>query len=116
MRSRLCRGMARSLVLATCRELPHLDADEEHLVRELKARGVVPVIAPWDGDIGAFTNADLVVIRSTWDYTQRVDEFVRWAARVETKTRIENKASVVKWNTHKRYLVELSKEGLPVVP
>ncbi len=104
------------LVLATCRELPHLDADEEHLVRALQARGLEPAVAVWDAGDAPFLDADLTVIRSTWDYTARVDDFVAWAARVEAGARIENKASVVRWNTHKRYLADLAGEGIAVVP
>lgn len=113
------------VALATCAELPHLDGDEEHLVRALGAAGVDHVIAPWDGPDAPFVDSDLAVIRSTWDYTRRVDEFVAWAARIELAMKgkpagqggaLMNPASVVRWNTHKRYLTELAKEGVAIVP
>jgi glutathione synthase/RimK-type ligase-like ATP-grasp enzyme len=107
------------VALATCRELPHLDADEAPLLDALRARGVEPVLVPWDGD-GAdavFASCACTVIRSTWDYTRRVDAFVAWAQRLEAaRVKLWNSASVVRWNTHKRYLVELARDGLPVVP
>ena len=109
------------VALATCTELPHLDGDESHLVDALKAKGIEHVIAPWDGPDAPFVDADVAVIRSTWDYTQRVDEFVAWAARLELAMKAKgrellNPASVVRWNTHKRYLTELAKEGIAIVP
>jgi hypothetical protein len=57
-----------------------------------------------------------VVIRSTWDYTTRRDEFVAWARSVEQVTRLANRAGVIEWNTDKRYLRELEASGIPVVP
>ncbi len=109
------------VALATCAELPHLDGDESHLVKALDAKGIEHVVAPWDGPDAPFVDADIAVIRSTWDYTQRVDEFVAWAARIELAMKVKrrellNPASVVRWNTHKRYLPELAKEGVAIVP
>jgi glutathione synthase/RimK-type ligase-like ATP-grasp enzyme len=109
------------VALATCTELPHLDGDETHLVKALEAKGIDHIIAPWDGPDAPFVESDLAVIRSTWDYTQRVDEFVAWAARIELAMKAKgrellNPASVVRWNTHKRYLAELAKEGVAIVP
>ena len=51
---------------------------------------------------------DLAVLRSTWDYPARREEFVAWAAAVP---RLANPASVVSWNTDKRYLAELDGAG-----
>ncbi|MGP4025075.1 ATP-grasp domain-containing protein [Actinomadura sp. 3N407] len=72
--------------------------------------GAEPVI--WDGDVD-WSRHDLVVIRSTWDYTGRRDAFVAWA---ESLPHVLNPAGVVRWNTDKRYLRDLSDAGLPVVP
>ena len=51
------------------------------------------------------------MLRSTWDYPPRRDEFVAWAHAVK---RLANPAAVVEWNTDKRYLASLG--GIPVVP
>ena len=59
---------------------------------------------------------DLVVIRSTWDYSWRADEFTAWAQKVAAVTRLANPAAVVRWNTDKRYLGELAAAGVPTVP
>ena len=56
---------------------------------------------------------DLVVIRSTWDYVPRRDDFAAWAASVP---RLANPADVVRWNTDKTYLRDLAAAGVPVVP
>jgi glutathione synthase/RimK-type ligase-like ATP-grasp enzyme len=110
-----------NVALATCAELPHLDDDELHLLRALDARGIEHTVTPWDGGDKTFLASDLAVIRSTWDYTHKVDAFVAWAARIELALKargkaLANPASIVRWNTHKRYLVELANEGIAIVP
>jgi hypothetical protein len=53
-------------------------------------------------------------VRSTWDYTDRRDEFVAWADRLGE--RLVNPPAVLRWNTDKRYLADLDAARLPVTP
>jgi glutathione synthase/RimK-type ligase-like ATP-grasp enzyme len=59
---------------------------------------------------------DLVVIRSPWDYLERLGEFRRWLARLEGLGTLHNPAALVRWNLDKRYLLELELRGVPVIP
>jgi hypothetical protein len=72
------------------------------------------VPAVWDDPGVDWSAFDLVVVRSTWDYTGRRDEFVAWAEGVGD--RLVNPPEVIRWNTDKRYLAELAAAGLPIVP
>lgn len=101
------------ITLATCAALPDLDPDEQLLLEPLRALGVQAQAAVWDDATVDWAAFDLVVIRSTWDYTPRREEFVAWTRRVP---RIVNPAEVVAWNTDKRYLRDLAAAGVPVVP
>jgi hypothetical protein len=101
------------VALATCRELPHLDADTRRLIAPLAARGVLASPAVWDDPNVDWARFDLVVVRSCWDYAGRRREFLEWAARVP---RLANPAPVLAWNTDKRYLSDLAARGIPVVP
>ncbi|NDA50793.1 MAG: hypothetical protein EBY60_10395, partial [Actinobacteria bacterium] len=57
---------------------------------------------------------DAVVIRSTWDYVDDREAFVGW---VEACTApLWNSASVVRWNSDKRYMLDLLEAGVPTVP
>ena len=58
--------------------------------------------------------ADLIVVRSTWDYQRRCAEFLDWARSVEAATPLLNGAEVFEWNADKSYLTRLG--DLPVVP
>lgn len=71
---------------------------------------------PWDDTGTDWGGFDLVVIRSTWDYSWRAGEFVAWAQKCGAVTRLANPAEVVRWNTDKRYLGDLTAAGVPVVP
>ncbi len=53
------------------------------------------------------------MLRSTWDYAERRDEFLAWVGRLP---RVLNEPAVIRWNTDKRYLAELAAAGVAVVP
>jgi glutathione synthase/RimK-type ligase-like ATP-grasp enzyme len=104
---------AAAVALATCADLPEGDADERLLPPALAARGIESRWAVWDDPAVDWSSFALVVVRSTWDYTARRDEFLAWADGV---ARLANPAAVLRWNTDKRYLDDLASAGLPVVP
>jgi glutathione synthase/RimK-type ligase-like ATP-grasp enzyme len=102
-----------TVALATCAEVPELDEDGPALVAALDARGVKGIPAVWDDPSVEWAAVDLVVLRSTWDYAERRGEFLRW---VDSLPRVLNSPEVVRWNTDKRYLAELGRVGVSVVP
>jgi glutathione synthase/RimK-type ligase-like ATP-grasp enzyme len=51
-----------------------------------------------------------VVVRSTWDYPDRREAFLAWA---ESLPHVLNPPEVLRWNTDKRYLEELSVDVIP---
>ena len=101
------------MALATCAALPDLDPDEQLLLEPLRALGAAAQPAVWDDPAVEWSVFDLVVIRSTWDYTPRRDAFVAWARSVPC---ILNPPDIVAWNTDKRYLRDLARAGVPAVP
>jgi len=101
------------IALATCADLPELDADDALLLEPLAARGIEAVAAVWDDPALDWAAFDLTVVRNTWDYIGRRDAFLDWARAVP---RLLNAADVLAWNTDKRYLAELESAGLPIVP
>jgi hypothetical protein len=101
------------VALVTCSELADLDPDDRLLAAPLAEYGLTAEPAVWDDRAVDWDGFDLVVLRSTWDYARRRDEFVAWARAVP---RLANPADVVAWNTDKRYLATLSAAGVPVVP
>ena len=104
------------VALATAKDAWSHDEDAPVLGAALGALGVPYQPAVWDDPEVAWGEFDLVVVRSTWDYTGRRDEFLVWAEAVESVTRLANPAPVLRWNTDKRYLGELAAAGVRVVP
>lgn len=99
------------IVLAGCPALPEGDGDDAGLQAALRHRGLHARWLPWDDP--ATLSADLVILRATWDYTERLDEFLSWTRAVR---HLVNPARIVEWNTDKRYLGDLRRAGVPVVP
>ena len=99
--------------LATCRELPVDSNDNELLTTALAARGIDTAEPIWNDDKVDWSRFDLVVIRTTWDYTHHLADFLAW---VHSLTSVANPASVVAWNTDKHYLANLAERGVGVVP
>jgi glutathione synthase/RimK-type ligase-like ATP-grasp enzyme len=88
------------IALATCSYFPKGDDDDALLAAALpEARWAV-----WDDPQIDWDAFDFVVVRSTWDYQGRHDEFLEWAHSVP---RLLNPPEVIEWNTDKRYLAEV---------
>ncbi len=83
-----------------------------HLPEAFAARGIDARWVVWD-DPAVDWSAGLVAVRSTWDYENRLAEFLAWARSVP---RLLNGADVFAWNTDKAYLTQLVDAGVPVVP
>ncbi len=98
-------GLTAHVALATCDVFPRLAEDDAPLADQLRRRGITVEAAVWDDPTLDWTGYELVVIRSTWDYTNRREQFVSWA---ESLSRVLNSAAVLRWNTDKRYLGELA--------
>ena len=105
-----------SIGIATCAELPDLDEDERRLLDALTALGAEAVPAVWDDPLIDWSSFDAVILRATWDYSRRIEEFIAWTRRVASVSILLNPADIVEWNTNKRYLTDLATAGVPVVP
>ena len=104
------------LALVTAIAAFALDDDLAPLRDALVDRGVDVDIVAWDDGTVGWGRFDAVVLRSTWDYTDRLTEFRGWCERTATRTRLLNPADVVSWNTDKHYLADLGQAGVPVIP
>lgn len=104
------------VLIASCRPLPSADVDEPLLVEALARQGLRAASAPWDDPATDWSRARACVLRSTWDYHRRLNDFLAWAERTEAVTRLCNPAAVIRWNAHKGYLRALEARGVPVVP
>ena len=104
------------IALVTAREALPLDEDMPPLRAAMAEGGVTPEVPCWDDPGVDWSVYDAALLRSTWDYVDRIDEFLAWCERCARQTRLLNPPGVVRWNTDKHYLVHLAQAGVPVVP
>ncbi len=72
---------------------------------------------PWRTKGAKWDRYDVVVIRSTWDYSRHPNEFLETLEAIEgSGTQLANPVSIVRWNIDKRYLLELAGLGVTTVP
>jgi len=105
-----------TIALVTARAARDLDDDLPPLHDALRQAGADVRIVEWDDADVDWSHFDLALLRSTWDYTERVVEFLEWAKRAATHTRLLNPPDVVRWNTDKHYLRDLARAGIATVP
>jgi O-ureido-D-serine cyclo-ligase len=105
-----------TIALVSARAAAALDEDLPPLQAALQAAGVAAQVVNWDDPDVDWRRFDLALLRSTWDYVTRLDEFLRWAQRCSAQTRLCNPLPLVRWNIDKHYLVQLAAAGVAVVP
>lgn len=70
----------------------------------------------WDDETTDWSAFDGAIIGTTWDYWDRVDEFLETLERIESQTRLFNPSALVRWNIHKGYLRDLETRGARLIP
>jgi hypothetical protein len=95
------------IAFATYADLPDGWADDHEAARLAGAEYVV-----WDDPDVDWEAYDRVVIRSVWDYSIRIEEFLGWCAEVGAE-RLRNTPELVAFDSDKRYLGEL---GVRIAP
>jgi glutathione synthase/RimK-type ligase-like ATP-grasp enzyme len=105
-----------SLAWVTTRAAHGLDEDEPIGLAALHRTGVTTDVVDWDDADVDWARFDRVVLRSAWDYPERLPEFLGWIDRVDAVSDLVNPPATVRWSLDKHYLAELAEAGLPVAP
>jgi glutathione synthase/RimK-type ligase-like ATP-grasp enzyme len=108
--------MKKRLALITWSGLPHGTESERLMLPHLAASGIETEIVDWRSTDCNFSQFDLIVLRSCWDYHLRVSEFIDWLQRVAQATPVLNAADTVLWNYNKFYLQEVEALGVEIAP
>jgi O-ureido-D-serine cyclo-ligase len=104
------------VALVTARAARGLDEDLPLLLTAFAAAGAAAEIVDWDDGEVDWARFDLALLRSAWDYTERLPQFLAWVERTAVLTLLLNPPPVVRWNSDKHYLLDLQRAGVPVVP
>lgn len=101
-------------------DVPNLDElfEEDNLViRGFEAQGFQAAPVVWSDPTVDWDQFDIALIRSTWDYLDASEHFLRVLSNIESSScKLFNPLSVVRWNIDKRYLLELEHRGVQVIP
>lgn len=116
MASAASPGFDLDVALVTCAALAGLAPDDRPLLAALRARGLRTEPVVWEDRYHDWSRTRIAVIRSAWDYAFRRAEFLAWAEGTSAATALWNPLPVVRWNTHKGYLLDLAVRGVPTVP
>ena len=100
--------MTHRIAWAVCAPDPAFPPDNSaaHFAPIAAAHGLTVVATQWDDPAIDWASFDMVLIRSTWDYHTRPDDFLRWLDGLSVP--VWNPPDLIRWNMHKRYLLEIS--------
>lgn len=80
------------------------------------ARGMEVTDLAWDDASANWAEFDAAIIGTTWDYWDRLEEFLAALTRIEDQTKLFNPAALVAWNSRKTYLRDLEAKGAQLIP
>ncbi|MCA9035080.1 MAG: hypothetical protein KDA91_08120 [Planctomycetaceae bacterium] len=81
----------------------------------LLRRGVQVDHVSWRAN-AEWSDYEMVVIRSPWDYHKSADAFLHVLDSIDQKTCLVNDLQTVRWNINKHYLKDLDHRGADIVP
>ncbi|PSJ39607.1 ATP-grasp domain-containing protein [Allosphingosinicella deserti] len=104
------------VTIATHDGAPDGTPDDISLADAIQETGATCRFAVWsDPDVDWAASA-VTIVRSTWDYHLRPARWRGWIYRLDGITRLVNAPELLRWNTDKSYLLDLSRRGIGVVP
>ncbi len=104
------------VALITCSTLTQLNSFDIPLLEALRARGLSTEVLVWNDSAVDWSEPLISIVRSTWDYYLQRPAFLTWALHVSHVSTLWNPFELLRWNTHKSYLLDLEKHGIPSIP
>ena len=108
--------MIERLGWVTARGARGRDEDEPLALTALHRTGVSVEVVDWDDPGVDWAGFDRVVLRSAWDYPERLPEFLSWLDHVAGVSDLVNPPATVRWSLDKQYLAQLAGAGVPITP
>lgn len=109
--------MSVQLAVATSAAYPAIHPDDAHLAASLAALDVDLHVCVWNDPGVDWARHDAVLVRTVWDYFEHYDAFLAWLNRLERSgVPVINPVALMRWNSDKRYLLQLESLGVPTIP
>jgi glutathione synthase/RimK-type ligase-like ATP-grasp enzyme len=108
---------AHRIAIATSADYPSIQPDDAHLAASLGRLGIQPVACVWNDPDVDWSTFDAVLIRTIWDYFKHHAAFLDWLDRLDRLgVPTINDSALLRWNSDKRYLLELARHGVAIIP
>ena len=99
---------------------PYIDnimTEDGLVIKALEAHGMTVTRKSWSNKAFDWKTTRYALFRTTWDYFERFDEFIRWLGKASRSTHLINEFKLAQWNLDKHYLLDLERDGgIPIVP
>ncbi len=105
------------VAFVTYHKEPFLTNDDKLLVQYLLQKNITVSPEIWDDATINWQQFDTIILRSTWDYFERPNEFNLWLDKLEQLgCNVLNPLSVIRWNQNKNYFDDFSRKGVLLPP
>ncbi len=109
------------IAIVTCADMLNYNSSvgsEDELIHEyLSDRGLDLTFAIWDSPSVVWKNYDLLLIKSPWDYFDKIAAFYSWLKNMKSEgIPMLNSTEIIYWNADKIYLKEMQESEISIVP
>lgn len=92
-------------------------SEDKHLLQFLQGKGLDVRYEIWTDAEVKWEQYEALVLKSPWDYFDKIDAFRNWLILLEARNiPLLNPNPIVRWNTDKRYLLDIEKKEFTIVP
>ncbi|WP_191554194.1 ATP-grasp domain-containing protein [Brevundimonas aurantiaca] len=105
-----------AIALVTADACVEDDLDMPPLLEACRIQSIDVEVCAWDDPRVDWSQYGAVVLRSPWDYVDRIAQFLAWCDHVSAVSELFNPLAAVRWSLDKHYLLDLADRGIPVVP
>jgi glutathione synthase/RimK-type ligase-like ATP-grasp enzyme len=91
--------------------------EHKDLLPYLRSKGLDIEQEIWDDPAVKWSEYDVALLKTPWDYHEKIEAFTSWLALLESlNIRLLNDYATVRWNMDKHYLKDVSAAGYDVIP
>ena len=88
--------------------------EDNILLKELEKCNLKVIKKDWSDNKFDWKQTRYAIFRTTWDYFDKFDTFIKWFEKTKKETLFINSKEIILWNLNKSYLQELSKKGINI--
>ncbi|MDZ4729413.1 MAG: hypothetical protein SH820_05665 [Xanthomonadales bacterium] len=116
MSNKLASSRPPRCAFLTLQERGDFVIDDDRALQPLADLGWAPSVLSWRQTKIPWSDFDVVIIRSTWDYWDDMNGFLDVLQAIDAQTLLANSLGLVRWNLAKTYLRDLERQGVLIVP